>query len=382
VDISPPTYEEELLRDALELGDAAEVTFISREPLGAGSVAGFELAGPGGTPFTYFVDTSRRAVATETGLVAGDPAAPEGRVWLHPADPHLPALAPVAFADAARTLLDRLGLSPVGAPSIVAYRPGRRAVLRIPVADGVQWLKVVPPARVERIVGTHQTLAEHGIPLPDLRGWSPEGLLVLDDARGTPAAAAPWEPEALVDEADRLRAALSGVPLRVRARTHLDRHLDWYAERLRGVLAPEGVAVVDAVEREARARWGGADEVTVHGDLHFGQLFLDEQQRVSAVIDVDTTGIGATVDDSAAFISHAIASAVLSTPPHDERVWELARAALRRWGTADGIRARTATHLLGQALGAQEGGHEERAERMLRAAASVVAGDHTLGAAL
>jgi aminoglycoside phosphotransferase (APT) family kinase protein len=123
--------------------------------------------------------------------------------------------------------------------------------------------------------------------------------------------------------------------------------------------------------------WDGGREATIHGDLHFGQLFLGPALEVSAVIDVDTAGAGTPADDTAAFVSHAITSAILTPAPRDARVWKLARQALARWGArddADAFRARTATHLLGHSLGAIEVGAADRGARLLRAAASVVTG--------
>src|SRR5690606_30011203 len=99
-----------------------------REPLGAGSVTGFQTSDA--EPLLYFVDTSGLPVPAETGWSSGD-----ARIWMHPADPHLPALAPVAFEHASEALLARLGIATSSAPQIIAYRPGRRAVLRV-AADG------------------------------------------------------------------------------------------------------------------------------------------------------------------------------------------------------------------------------------------------------
>ncbi|WP_164861778.1 aminoglycoside phosphotransferase family protein, partial [Microbacterium sp. CPCC 204701] len=340
---SPTTVPEaDLLREALELSPRAGLRLLSREPLGAGSIAGFDVVVDDAVPLTYFVDTSGRPVDRETGLLAGSPDEPEARVWLHPADPHLPALAPVAFAEAAGTLLARLGLTQDGPPAFVAYRPGRRAVVRVATSKGTAWIKVLPPARVERIVDIHRVLLAHGVPIPPIHGWSADGLLVLSDAAGTAVADAVWEPDALLDEVDALRRRIASAPLAHQARTGIGRRLEWYAARLRGYDA--GFAELEA---RIRAAWNdGPDEGVVHGDLHFGQLFLDPDGRLSGVIDVDTVGRGAPADDSAAFVAHAVASALLTPAPRDARVWELARTALRRWdgapGASGGMRARAA----------------------------------------
>ncbi|MDT0180551.1 hypothetical protein Q9S36_10080 [Microbacterium sp. ARD31] len=379
--------EELLLREVLELGDEAPVTMLSREPSGEGSVAGFTLA-ESGEELTYFVDTSGRAVDRETGLVLGELTAPEARVWLHPADPHLPALAPVAFSDAAATLLARLGVTATGAPRLVAYRAGRRAVLSVDAEGGRQWVKVVRPDRVERIVEAHRALAAAGVPQPALRGWSDDGLVVIDQAGGVPAADAlgaaggSIDPDALLDEVDGLRRRIAGAALRSPARTDMTRRLAWYADRLSVVLPGELAAGVARTVAAVDGDWESGDPVVIHGDLHFGQLFLDDAAAIAAVIDVDTAGVGAASDDTGAFLAHAIASAILTPPPRDERVWELARAAARRWdaASAPGTRTRAVAHLLGHALGAWETGAPVRAARILAAAHTVAAAEaHGLG---
>ena len=94
--------EAALLRDALEIDSAEE---FSREPLGNGTVAGFHVQ-DGDRTVALYVDTSGIAVEAETGLAQDG----VGRIWTHPADPHLPALATAAFGSAAQTLLARLGI--------------------------------------------------------------------------------------------------------------------------------------------------------------------------------------------------------------------------------------------------------------------------------
>ncbi|WP_322411366.1 phosphotransferase [Microbacterium invictum] len=357
--------EVELLRDALDLAADVPVALLSREPFGDGAIAGFEVTPPDAAPLTYFVDTSGRVVAEETGMLLGSPAAPECRIWVHPADPYLPALAPAAFSQAAETLLARLGVSATAPPRIVGYRAGRRAVLRIDVAGGVRWIKVVPPQRVDRIVGTHRRLADAGIPMADLVGWSSDGLIVLDQARGTGAPDVVWRPSALLDAVDGLRAALAVVEVEHPARVGLAERRDWYAARFREATGADPVGRVAAVFDEVAKAWRDDEpRATIHGDLHFGQLFLDDAGRISGLIDVDTTGRGDPDDDAAAFIAHAVASAYLTPEDRDARVWELARGALSRWGSAP-VRARAATLLLGQVLGAQERGNPECADDLL-----------------
>lgn len=386
-----------LLSEALGL-PASVFTPFSREPLGEGSVTGFEVRGADGLPpgggseqaaeslpdgTVAYVDTSRLTVPRETGLVSSDLT----RVWIHPADPHLPALAPAAYGDAAAVLLARLGADDPGVPQIVGYRPGRRAVLRVATSDGDLWVKVVRPRRIERVVAAHTRLREHGLPVPAVRGWSPEGLLVLESAHGIPATHAPWDPEGLLDAVDELRARLASAPLDWPARTSLASRLPWYAERLMAAMPDQraSVARITAAAHEAvhAATAGEGSEVTVHGDLHLGQLFLDDGGNVTGLIDVDTAGAGHADEDAAAFLGHAVASALLTERrhgadgPHDGagRVWGLAEQARTRWTADPRTAGLAAVHLLGHALGAASGGDTARAAALLREAEITMHGE-------
>lgn len=409
--------EARLLRDALREAagvDAGELQLVSREPLGTGSIAGFRTferpqaaaAGATGTPgaaskpgtpstpaapereVVYYVDTSGTPVPHETGLALGDPERPDARIWLHPADPHLPALAPAAFGEAASTLLARIGLHSTALPELVAYRPGRRAVLRAPHTQGTAWVKIVRPSRVDRIAGIHGTLRAHGLPTPEVLAWSPEGLLVLGEAHGAPADArdAP-PPAALIDAIDALRTRLAAAPLGVPARASLSAQQHWYANRLADSLAGSAPAQALARDVAARARdaleaapfaEGGAG-VTVHGDLHLGQIFLGPDGAVTGLIDLDTAGGGDPADDSAAFLAHALASVAMaqegagSAGPDAARWAAIAAEASARWmPQTSRMRPLTAIHLLAHALGASEAGMHARATRLIESAARVL----------
>jgi len=92
------------------------------------------------------------------------------------------------------------------------------------------------------------------------------------------------------------------------------------------------------------------------------------------VIDVDTAGRGPAAEDPAAFISHAATSALLAQGSTAERVWELADAAWRRWGSEIGVAQLCAIQLLGQAVSASDAGERTRAATLLRIGQAVLAG--------
>ena len=361
--------ETALLCEALGV-PAGTVSFRSREPLSTGSVTGFDVTGDDGA-HVYYLDTSALPVAQETGLALHEEGsdAVTARIWLHPADPHLPALAPVAFDHAAEALLARLGIAQTAFPEMRAYRPGRRAVLRIATTEGAVWVKVVRPSRTSRIVSAHAAFHAAGVPGPAVRGWAPEGIIILDEATGTPAPDVAWEPERLLDEVDGVRERIGAVNLDVPVRGVATR-LDWYAARA-GVTATSLVSGIRSLTAERDAGPRGV----VHGDLHFGQMFLDDAHRLSAVIDVDTAGHGLLAEDPAAFLAHAAASATLTHGGSERRVWALADGAMQRWGDDPGVRALTATHLLGHALGAADSGGGDRAARLLRVAEAILRGE-------
>ncbi|CAI9393602.1 phosphotransferase [Microbacterium sp. T2.11-28] len=381
--------EATLLAEALDVPVSA-VRVFSREPLGAGSVTGVTLAPEAASAQGFpsdsvaYLDTSLLPVVRETGLALDGVA----RVWLHPADPHLPALAPAAFGDAAAVLLSRLGIAATDTPELVGYRPGRRAVLRVPTEGGSSWVKVVRPSRIERVVTAHDALRAGGLPVPAVRGWSPEGLLVLDAATGAPATEATWRPAHLLDAVDDLRRRLTGIPLAWPARTSLAQRLPWYLSRLE-LLLPDAERLRGIGARIAQSLASApAPPATIHGDLHIGQLFLVDG-AVSGLIDVDTAGRGEPGEDTAAFLGHAVASALLTErrggqdgPGGDHpgdgsaAVRALAGLAFERWGADARTRALTAVHLLGHALGAASAGDPGRAAQLIDGAERAAAPDH------
>lgn len=367
----PHDLDAALLHDALGVESA---TTISREPLGAGAVTGFVLTQDRALTqadgaHAWYVDTSRIAVAAETGMATGDdPQHPDARLWQHPADPHLPALAAAAFGHSARALLERLGVTATGEIAIVGYRPGRRAVLRMETTGEDVWVKVVRPRRVDRLVNAHRACADGGLPVPPLLGWSPDGLLVLGSAVGAAAADVAWGVDELLDEVQALRERIASVRWDAPAKSIADR-LDWYAgHAMKSSDAADVVRTVRALLDRAEPR----PLRVVHGDLHFGQLFLDGG-AITGLIDVDTFGLGSAAEDPAAFIAHAVASARLSGDAQRDRVWRLADEALRRWDAED-VRALTAIHLLGHAIAAEGSGDASAVAELLGSALRIASG--------
>lgn len=391
--------EEQLLRDALGDDLAGRLRVISREPFGAGALTGFEEASDDGASRHWYVDTSRRPVETETGYLLGDPEHPEARIWLHPADPRLPALAPASFPDAAAILMRRLGVHLDRKPELLIYRPGKRAMFRMRSGDRDTYLKIVRPSASETIVHLHEALRAAGLPVPRITGWSDLGIVLTEAAAGEPLTSriADAEPERLLDSIESLRAAMTPVDTGCAGRASLAERLDWYLDRIDTALAqrnrsaendgPDASAVAALVAEIAHllastdASALQIDETlrcTVHGDLHVGQLFVSarDASAVTGMIDVDTCGTGDPADDEAALMGHLVASIALASGDSADGdavrdgYRRLLAAATRRWLAPERpgrirVAHRTAVHVLAHALTPIERGEYATAAEQL-----------------
>lgn len=398
--------EERMLRDALGEQLGGELRIISREPFGGGALTGFEERGP--QTRYWYVDTSGKRVEAETGFVLGDPERPDVRIWLHPADPRLPALAPASFPEAAATLMGRLGVSIDRPPELLVYRPGKRAMFRMRAGERETYLKIVRPPASGSIVELQESLRAGGVPVPHITGWSELGIVLTETAAGVPLTSrlAELEPGRLLDSIDGLRERMAAVDTGRDARASLGLRHEWYLARIDGALAraeqrsavggdaaaAPSAALRDDLAAVTRVVTGAdasalvveeAERRTIHGDLHVGQLFVDagDASAISSVIDIDTAGLGDPADDEAALIAHLVASIALARRDEGRAAGfrRLLEAATERWLAPDRpslarVRHRTAVHVLAHALAPIERGDLETAEvelalgrRMLRA---------------
>lgn len=374
-----------------------EAHALQIEPTGQGFTHGYRVSlrddAGGLADHTVFVETSppesgRAGVLTLTQPQTGERV----DVWVYPADPALPALRTAVYAEAASIVLGRLGL-PVEdlRVSLAAYRPGKRAVVRVDTARTAYFLKVVRPPAAEPLQAKHTQWRTEGVPVPAVLGWSEEGLVALEALGGVELISVldriP-DPDALLDEIVRLIQRVALVPSTAPARASLVRRLDWYEERLTEQL-PAYDGLIESTSRAIarRFRAGGAPPPsrTVHGDLHLAQLLVDPAAptAITGVLDIDTSGWGDPADDAAALYAHLVATVV-----HDGGSRATVRAARasvladgwrRRWfawpeaGFADRAHAIAATQLLGHALARSAAGSDDAAvliERAHRVAAA------------
>jgi hypothetical protein len=276
------------------------------------------------------------------------------------------------------------------AVDVVSYRPGRRAVVRLVSDSGSTFLKVVEPTKAESISERHDLFRSSGLPVPRLLGWSPEGVVAMSGLPGVEAQSVVsliTDHGAFLDQVEFVCSLLAAVPAVNTARPSLFKRLDWYIERLSERLPAER----DRIERAGGAiAFRGAEgfdfeytPVTIHGDLHLGQLFLDPDNPnvIAGILDIDTAGVGDPADDAGAFYAHliALAESLADVDPKSAAdCFRLADAWHARWrrninaGYAARASAIAATHLLGHALQPRVQNQDEVSLRLLARAERLV----------
>ncbi|MBT0993960.1 phosphotransferase [Cellulomonas sp. DKR-3] len=356
--------------DRLAAGSSWRVDAVHHRP-GDGVSVGYAVSTAAGRQEYLLASSSRSCPRDVPGtLVARGPAG-EVVVWRHPQDPLLPALG--RACDPALLAPALPGAGPVTALRLVGYRPLRRAVVRAE-RDGVTWfVKVLRPAdgNAADVVARHRLLAAAGVPVPPVARADDDGLVVLHALPGVPLldAVVAGRAPALADVLAVVGAfpeAVRDLPVRrpwsARARAYGD------ALAVRPALGERARAVAASV-RSGLRRTDAGPVVATHGDLHEGQLLVDDAGRPTGLLDVDTAGPGRLVDDVACLLAHLRAV----SPPTRE-----VEATAARWSAEagafvdpDALRVRVAGVLLSLAAGALPVGPStapDEAERLLAAA--------------
>lgn len=284
----------------------------------------------------YVTHTSTRDVPTGAAQVDLDGTVVH--VWQFPDDPYMPALRPAVSRTEAAALLARLDLVDRPSPDVAirtrSYRPTRRAVVQLrpnPDATPAAYLKLLGGRDVRRrrrrtraLVTSHDNLLEAGLPVPPVLEHDADlGRVTLANLTGRtlrealrtgdPALPAP-------DDIARLVRRLHGTALPSGGDPDGFADVKRHVAVLRHELPGRG----DDLDRLADAAGAvGGPRGTIHGDLHDGQLLLDERGELTGLLDVDGVGTGHVAHDVARLLAHVEAGA-LAAP---ERTDVLARYA-------------------------------------------------------
>lgn len=333
--------------DGVELV-TAQVHEVHHRP-GAGVTVGYDvrIAVPGeATRAEYLLattaDLGERGDPTDPGNGPIVELATSGRtlhVWRHPMDPLLPGLAiasdieearrrveaeaggpyeegeaamPAADAEAsptsAGTNADRPDDADDGSTflELIGYRPLRRAVLSLSYPTRRVYLKVVRPDQLDGMLARNRFAEAAGAPRV-VSVW-PEAVLVFAEAKGEPLpeslardGAEQVDPQEFLSCLDALDSAGTALELRV----PWARRASQYADAARNVL-PEASDQIDALADgvgQLLRRLPDGPTVTTHGDFHAANILMTDD-RVSAILDVDTLGPGQRVEDLACLIGH------------------------------------------------------------------------------
>jgi Phosphotransferase enzyme family len=307
-------------------------------------------------------------------------------VWRWPLDPALPALGWAASSAGVGARLAGLGLTD-GAPPrlrLRAYRPGRRAVVEATTPEGRWFLKIVRPGATDELVRRHRLL-DGSVPVPPVLATTDDGVVVLPGLDGTPLRNLLSGDGAGLPDACALDAVLDALPPELAEHRRGKRSAP--GDALARVGAHAAVVAATAPELAARSsaladRLAGAEPgehpvVPVHGDFYESQLLVDGG-RVVGLLDVDTAGAGARIDDWATLVAHLAVQTQVQADPRTTARWlaELLAVADRRWPRGQ-LDARVAAGIVGLATGpfrVQQRGWAARTEARLALAEHWAAG--------
>lgn len=276
--------------------------------------------------------SERFSVCTEIARVARWPEGESARsmdvagvpmqAWVFPADPGLPGLGDAMdSANALDLVREHLPAVRSVAPSPVAYRPGRRAVLRyaarLPRAKGGgsanYYLKVMTPEDAERTWNVAEQLRGHpsALALPVAR--PAETLLLFEELPGkglrevllgNDALPSPARVVGLMDQVESLGPLPVGEAGRPAAAGL--RH----ASKVLSAIVPGSTERVTAIRRKLRDVLAAhpVEHRLIHGDFYEGQVMVGDDFEL-ALLDLDDIGIGDPALDAASFCAHLVALA-------------------------------------------------------------------------
>lgn len=291
----------------------------------------------------------------EGALFLGRGAA-EVAVWRMTADPALPGLAVAADPKAVAGLLSGVGVPDTPLSTrIRTYRPGRRAVVEVVGHAFRVYLKVVPPSQVAGLQESHNTLSQY-LPVPQSHGWSRElGLVVLQELKGRTLRNVLRDKRALLPPAAELRRLLDRMPPGGNGHPIVSplKSVTEHAFLIKSIL-PELESRIERIEQALVSCRNRFPQVPVHGDFHEEQI-VTANGEIVGLLDMDTFGAGARIDDWANMIGH-LATWEMSVRGGVRRrvagyIRDVVAEAEADTGLRDELRRRVAAVILGLATG-------------------------------
>jgi aminoglycoside phosphotransferase len=333
------------------------------EPRGPSFLVGFRVGMTSGNEVFIYVEPNtrhRNSPEKELSETGGYPL----MVWQFPSDPKLNSLASVVGTEPLGVLFKRLDLGWVPTEvELLAYRPGRRAVVRCSAGSSTAFVKAVRPQFAARVVGASRLARDAGLPAPEVIGWSPAGIVIYSTANGVELSRASENKisgETAINAALEALLMIEKIETEVPSRTPIIKNVAWYFARAKQA-HPAERAILTNLEGKIRAtkinRINPDNATTIHGDLHLGQIFVtnDSSNSVSGIIDLDDMGLGTVGDDIASLWSNCLASQHMNTADAANGFWReclevLASRDLPPATDAGRLHCSIATHLVAQTL--------------------------------
>ena len=273
-------------------------------------------------------------------------------VWRWPFDPVLVDLATMVTPHLADAHLRELVGGDAGL-EVVAYRPTERAVVRARGTDREIYVKIVPPAITAALARRHVLLADAGLPVPRVVATG-SGWIAMEALVGTTLR------DRLKDGSDRLAPrhryrdlldVLGDIDLGdvtpTRSRLADAPH---HAAMLAAVLPDAAERLDTIVERLSESSPSRPPTGTVHGDLHEGQLVVDDT-TITGLLDIDDVGPGDPLDDVGALVAHLRFRALTSGDQRIEAYATAVRSALSAHHDGSDVDRHIAAVLVGLATG-------------------------------
>jgi streptomycin 6-kinase len=354
------------------------------EPRGSSFLVGFIVGLVSGQEIFIYVEPDSRRMASpdeKSGVSPGQNLL----VWQFPSDPKLDSLASVVTTESLGVLFTRLKLGWVpSSVELLTYRPGRRAMVRCTGGPATVFVKAVRPSSTDRVVGSSRLAHGAGLPAPQVIGWSPAGIAVYETATGLELSRAyerKLSGKTAIGAAIETLFSLEKVTTSVPSKAPIITNFSWYFEKaIRAHPAEQDVLTnLEAKIRAAKFKTVRPEDTqTIHGDLHLGQIFVNDDagHSVSGVIDLDDMGMGLFGDDIAGLWSNCVASTHLQTVENARSFWQecveaLGGLVLPRQTDVKRLHSSIAVHLVAQTLSTR-GLHPEVAHNLIDEAAAHV----------